>query len=68
MSVIPPGGLEGFFLVEHEARPIWRYYALTRVHLLIPAALAPPPEDHLNKAVALFRFLAGIPTDMGRQR
>jgi len=65
MSVIPPGGLEGFFLVEHETGPIWRYYALTRVHLLIPAALAPPPEDHLNKAVALFRFLAGIPTDVG---
>jgi hypothetical protein len=25
--------------------------------------MAPPPKDHLNKAVALFRFLAGMPTD-----
>lgn len=63
LSVIEPGGLEGFFSVEHEAGPLWRCYALTRVHLLIPAAMAPPPEDFLNKAVALFRFLAGLPTD-----
>jgi hypothetical protein len=63
LPVINPDGLEGFFMVEHEDGPIWRYYALTRVHLLIPDAMAPPPEDHLNKAVALFRFVAGISTD-----
>ena len=63
MPVIDPGGLEGFFMVEREAGSIWRYYSLTRVHLLVPDAMAPPPNDHLNKAVALFRFLVGIPTD-----
>jgi hypothetical protein len=63
LPVIDPGGLEGFFMVEREAGSIWRYYSLTRVHLLIPDAMAPPPKDHLNKAVALFRFLAGMPTD-----
>jgi hypothetical protein len=63
VPVIDPGGLEGFFMVEREAGSIWRYYSLTRVHLLIPDAMAPPPNDHLNKAVALFRFLVGIPTD-----
>jgi hypothetical protein len=61
--VIDPGGLEGFFVVEREAGPIWRYYALTRARILVPDAMAPPPEDHLNKAVALFRFIAGMPTD-----
>jgi hypothetical protein len=61
--VIDPGGLEGFFVVEREAGPIWRYYALTRAHILVPGAMAPPPGDHLNKAVALFRFIAGMPTD-----
>lgn len=63
MPVIDPGGLEGFFMVEREAGSIWRYYSLTRVRLLIPDAMAPPPNDHLNKAVALFRFLVGMPTD-----
>ena len=63
LPVLDPGGLEGFFMVEREAGSIWRYYSLTRVHLLVPDAMAPPPKDHLNKAVALFRFLAGIPTD-----
>jgi hypothetical protein len=63
MPVIDPGGLEGFFMVEREGGSIWRYYSLTRVHLLVPDAMAPPPNDHLNKAVALFRFLVGIPTD-----
>ena len=61
--VIDPGGLEGFFVVEHEAGSIWRYYALTRAHILISNAMTPPPEEHLNKAVSLFRFMAGIPTD-----
>jgi hypothetical protein len=63
VPVLDPGGLEGFFMVEREAGSIWRYYSLTRVHLLVPDAMAPPPKDHLNKAVALFRFLAGIQTD-----
>ena len=63
VPVLDPGGLEGFFMVEREAGSIWSYYSLTRVHLLVPDAMAPPPKDHLNKAVALFRFLAGIPTD-----
>jgi hypothetical protein len=61
--VIDPGGLEGFFMVEREAGPIWRYYALTRAYILVSDAMAPPPEDHLSKAVALFRFIAGMPTD-----
>ena len=38
--VIDRGGLEGFFIVEHEAGPLWRYYALIRMHLLISDALA----------------------------
>jgi hypothetical protein len=42
--VIDPGGLEGFFMVEREAGSIWRYYSLTRVHLLIPDAMAPPSK------------------------
>jgi hypothetical protein len=66
--VIDPGGLEGFFVVEREAGPIWRYYALTRAHILVSEAMAPPPGDHLNKAVALFRFIAGMPTDAEPQR
>jgi hypothetical protein len=52
--VIDPGGLEGLFMVEHEAGSIWRYYALARANILVSKAMAPPPEDHLNKAVACF--------------
>ena len=42
LPVLDPGGLEGFFMVEREAGSIWYYYSLTRVHLLIPNAMAPP--------------------------
>jgi len=63
VPVIAPDGLEGFFVVEHESGPLWRYYSMTRVNLLISDAMAPPPEDYLNKAVALFRFLTSMPTD-----
>jgi hypothetical protein len=62
--VVGLGGLEGFWAVEHEGGALWRYYALTRVHLLISDAMAPSPEDYLNKAVSLFRFLSGMPTDI----
>jgi len=63
IPVIDPGGLEGLFIVEREAGSIWHYYSLTRVHLLIPDAMAPSPKDYLNKGVALFRFMVGIATD-----
>jgi hypothetical protein len=63
VPVLAAGGLEAYFHVEREAGDLWRYYALTRVRLLVPDAMAPPPEDYLNQGVALFRFLASMPTD-----
>ena len=55
-------------MVEREAGSIWHYYSLTRVHLLIPDAMAPPPKDYLNKAVALFRFWLAYRLTLSRQQ
>lgn len=65
VPVLAAGGLEAYFQVERDAGDVWRYYALTRVRLLVPDTMAPPPEDYVNQGVSLFRFLASMPTDAG---
>ncbi|HZD52396.1 MAG TPA: DUF6675 family protein [Woeseiaceae bacterium] len=62
-TVVEPGGLQSLYFLEREGRDVWRYYALTRTskssRLLFTASAA----SYINRAVAMYRYIAGIPTD-----
>jgi hypothetical protein len=63
VTVIAPGEVEALFSIEREDGDLWRYYALSRSVSRLPVLLRPPDAAYVNRAVALFRFIAGLPTD-----
>lgn len=64
-TVADPGDITSQVTVHREAGPgdLMRYYALAAVKLSPMAAAMTPDDAHINRAVATFRYVAGIPTD-----
>ena len=61
--VIEPGDYEFYYLLEREDASTWRFYNVSR---LVGGGLAMaflPDESLINRAVAIFRHIAGYPTD-----
>ena len=63
-SFAAPGDVQTWYFLEHEAAGAWRFYSLTRVQYasrwfsgVIPNA------SYINRALAMYRYIAGIPTD-----
>ncbi|XOV89701.1 MAG: DUF6675 family protein [Pseudomonadota bacterium] len=62
-TLIKPGDYEFFYLIEREREGVFRYYNLSRVvGGGLPLALL-SDASFINRAVAVFRHLAGYPTD-----
>jgi hypothetical protein len=62
--VAPPGDIQTLLQVEPDGAPgRFRYYALSNVAVAAMAAMMVPDASHINRAVATFRFVAGIPGD-----
>jgi hypothetical protein len=63
VSLFAPGDLRSVYFLDRTGADGWNYYSLTRIG---PGAFA-WAQDHensyVNRAVALFRHIAGIPTD-----
>lgn len=64
VTVADPGDLRTAHLLQRESGDVWRYYSLTRV-ASSPAILGGRNgKSWINRAAALYRHIAGIPTDL----
>jgi hypothetical protein len=66
MTLFPPGALQSVYFLDRLSpdEDIWGYYSLTRIGRSGASSLLGGHEaSYLNRAVALFRHVAGIPTD-----
>ena len=65
VPVVEPGDAQSVYFLERESGDVWRYYAIARTGRNATGfALAAGHEASLiNRAVAFYRHLAGIPTD-----
>jgi hypothetical protein len=63
MSIADPGDLSSMLSVQRIGPDRFAYYALTAVALAPLAAAMVSDASHINRAVASFRYLAGIPAD-----
>jgi hypothetical protein len=63
VPVFQPGELLSLCYLERESNEVWRYYSLARIPK--PMIVLPSTNDAslINRAVASYRFLAGIPAD-----
>ncbi len=65
MTLVEPGDAQAVYFLERESGDVWRYYSMVRTGRNATGfALAAGHEASLiNRAVAFYRHLAGIPTD-----
>lgn len=63
VTLFPPGGVQSLHFLEREPQGIWRYYGIMRTGKSANPLTAGHEASYVNRAVAFYRFLAGIPTD-----
>jgi hypothetical protein len=63
MEVLPVGAGRTLLHMEREAGEVWTFYTLINVADRVPDVLTPPRGSWVNRAAALYRWFAGIPTD-----
>ena len=64
LSFAAPGNVQTWYFLDRETGGSWRFYSLTRVlyasNFFVHFVAA---ESYINRALAMYRHLAGIPTD-----
>jgi len=63
MPLFPPHELQAIYFLERESPGAWRYYSLARTGKDASGLAAGHDASAINRAVAFFRYFAGIPTD-----
>lgn len=61
--VIPSGAYRFLYVLEQESSGIWRYYGLSGQRGSGSATIGLFRASYINRAVAIYRYIAGIPTD-----
>ena len=64
MPIFRPGGMQSITFLDRESQDVWRYYSIMRTGKNASLLTAAGYEaSSINRAVAFYRYLAGIPTD-----
>ena len=64
VTLFGPGDLQSFHALDRRSPTSWTYYGLSRTGLAASALAGGHERSYENRAVAFYRFLAGIPTDL----
>ncbi|HEY2685161.1 MAG TPA: DUF6675 family protein [Steroidobacteraceae bacterium] len=62
VTLYKPGELSTLYFLDHTRADEWRFYSLSRI-ALGSGLLGVKDGSYINRAVALYRFFLGIPTD-----
>jgi hypothetical protein len=63
LPMFRPGGMQTITFLDREPQDVWRYYSITRTGRNANPLTAGNKASSVNRAVAFYRYLAGIPTD-----
>jgi hypothetical protein len=63
LPMFPPGGMQTITFLDRESQDVCRYYSITRTGRNANLLIAGNEASSINRAVAFYRYLAGIPTD-----
>jgi hypothetical protein len=61
MPVLHSGDLQSIYFLDRESDHVWRYYSMTRTGNGANRLIAGNDSSSFNRAVAVYRHLAGIP-------
>jgi Family of unknown function (DUF6675) len=63
IPIFAPGEIQSVCFLERESEHVWRYYSLARMGKQVGLLVSGHEASLINRAVASYRFLAGIPAD-----
>jgi len=63
ISVLHPGEMQSIYFLDRESDNVWRYYSIVRTGKNANRMIAGNESSSVNRAVAFYRHLVGIPTD-----
>jgi hypothetical protein len=58
-----PGEMQSIYYLDRESDDVWRYYSMSRTGKNASSLTVGHEASWINRAVAFFRHVAGIPTD-----
>jgi hypothetical protein len=64
ITIVPAGGMQTMYFLDRQMDGSWAFYSLTRIQnasVLLSGLVSGP--SYLNRAVAMYRYFAGIQTD-----
>jgi hypothetical protein len=62
IPVLHPGELQSIYFLDRESDNVWRYYSIVRTGKNANGLIAGNESSSVNRAVAFYRYLVGIPT------
>lgn len=63
LTLFQPGEIQSISFLDREAKDVWRYYAISRMAKQAGVLTMGHDASLINRAVAFYRCLAGIPAD-----
>jgi hypothetical protein len=63
INLFSPGEMQSIYFLDRESDDTWRYYSISRTGKKANNLTAGHEASSINRAVAYFRYLTGIPTD-----
>jgi len=62
IPILHPGEIQWIYFLDRESESVWRYYSILRMGKNANRLLAGKETSSVNRAVAFYRQLVGIPT------
>ena len=62
MTIFHPGEIQSIYFLDRESENVWRFYSIVRTGANANQTLAGNESSAINRAVAFYRALVGIPT------
>ena len=64
LTVIPAGETQSIYFLDRESDTVWRFYGIVRIGKNANRTIAGNEASSINRAVAFYRHLVGIRTDL----
>jgi hypothetical protein len=63
VTLFHPGEMQSVYFLDRESDDVWRYYSIARTGRSASRLATGHESSSINRAVAFYRFMVGIPTD-----
>ena len=63
ITIFHPGEMQSIYFLDRESENVWRFYSIVRTGKNANRLITGNESSAVNRAVAFYRYLVGIPTD-----